>query len=95
MSTTREEGIAKMKAFAARQPTLTLCGALDALDGPKLSDEERLSRAVVMDVLCERHPEAEAAAEEWAEDESTVAPRGLAEVITEAARNAATERVQS
>ena len=87
-SNAQQEGIAKMKAFAARQPTPTLCEALTVLDGRKLSDEERLSRAVIMDVLCERHPAADAAFDAWAEDLSEDAPRAVEVVITAALADA-------
>jgi hypothetical protein len=89
-NTSRQNGLAKMKAFAARQPTLTLCGSLAMLDKGKLSEEERLARAVIMDTLTERHPEAEAAAEAWSEDLSTptAGVGGLADVIIKASQQA-------
>lgn len=92
---TRDEGIARMTAFAARQPTGTLCEALLMLDAKrKPSEEERLTRAVLLDVLCERHPEADAAFDAWAADESTLPPHGAAQVVAEAARKAAKAATQ-
>lgn len=70
MSMTREEGVAKMKAFTSRQPLRQLGEALEILDAkPTLDDAERLSRAVIMDVICERCPEAEAAFSAWADSD--------------------------
>lgn len=82
-NTQASEGIAKMTAFAEQQPTQRLCEALTMLDGRKLTEPERLTRAVIMDVLCARHPEADAAFDAWAEDlEST---GNAVEVVTSAA----------
>jgi hypothetical protein len=69
MTATREAAIAKMKARAAQQPTATLCEAVVMLAGRPRTPETNLTRAVMTDVLCERHPEAEAAAEAWAESD--------------------------
>lgn len=58
---------AKMTAFAERQGTRTLCEALTVLEAkPKLDEAERMTRAVLIDVLCARHPEADAAFDAWA-----------------------------
>lgn len=65
----RETGIAKMKALAARQSTEVLCEALLVLAGEPVTAEMRLTHAVMLDVLCERHPEASAVAEALAESE--------------------------
>jgi hypothetical protein len=67
---TRETGIAKIKALAARQSTQILCEALVTLAAQPNMPETRMTRAVMLDVLCERHPEADAAAEAWAESDS-------------------------
>lgn len=69
-STALDATIAKMKARAAQQSTQTLCEAILLLAGMPRTPEGCLTHAVMTDVLCERHPEAEAAAEAWAEDES-------------------------
>jgi len=62
----REEGTAKMTAFARRQPLRQLAEALEILDRkPRLDNAERLTRAVLMDVICERSPAADAALERW------------------------------
>ncbi len=72
MTTTREAGIAAMKARAATQTTKTLCDALAMLrgKGTRRTPEESLTRSVLIDVLCERHPQAAAAADAWADDDS-------------------------
>ncbi len=86
---TRGEGLAKMTAFASRQPTETLCASLLMLDAkPSLDEAERLTRRVLMDVLCERHPEADAAFGAWAEDDSSPSD-GAVLVVTDAALKAA------
>ena len=66
----REAAIAKMKARTAAQSTQTLCEAILILAAMPRTPEGCLAHAVMTDVLCERHPEAEAAAEAWAEDEN-------------------------
>jgi|HubBroStandDraft_3_1064219.scaffolds.fasta_scaffold126127_2 hypothetical protein len=71
MPMTREEGVAKMMAAARRRPLLQLGEALELLDAkPKPDDAERLTRAVLMDVICERCPEAEAAFTAWADSDN-------------------------
>jgi hypothetical protein len=70
MTTTAEAGIAKMKTFAARQPTARLCESLVMLASMPNTPETRMTRAVMLDVLTERHPEADAAAQAWAEGDS-------------------------
>ena len=78
----REEGTAKMTAFARRQPLRQLAEALEILDRkPRLDNAERLARAVLMDVICERSPAADAALERWADGDD---PRGAVEVIAAA-----------
>ena len=68
--TTTETVLAKMKARAGQQPTATLCEALVMLAGMPSTQETRMTRAAMLDVLCERHPEADAAADAWAESDS-------------------------
>ena len=84
------ETVAKMTARAEQIPTAVLCEALTTLDQrPKLDEAEKLTRAVLIDVLCERHPEADAAFDAWASDETMPPPVTAVEAITEAARKAA------
>lgn len=85
---TQAETIAAMTAAASRHPTRLLCDALARLDRPGMDDAERLTRAVLMDVLCARHPQAEAAFGDWASSE-TSAPGGAVKAITDAALAAA------
>lgn len=67
---TRQEGIDKMMGFARRQTLPQLASALVMLDAkPKLDGAERLTRAVIMDVICEKSPAADAAFEAWAESD--------------------------
>lgn len=67
---TREEGIERMKALARRQPLRSLADGLFALDSkPERDDAERLTRSVLIDVICERCPEADAAFDAWAESD--------------------------
>ena len=70
MKPTTLTGVDKMKAFTGRQSTQVLCESLVMLRSLPNTPEHRLARAVMLDVLCERHPEAEAAAETWAASES-------------------------
>jgi hypothetical protein len=87
--TTREEGLAKMAAFAAKQPTATLCESLLILEAkPKLDEDERLTRSVLIDVLCARHPEANAAFDAWAAGPTWMTAPAI-EAITTAALAAA------
>lgn len=70
MPMTREEGVAQMKALAGRQSLATLAGSLELLAAkPSLDDAERLTHAVLMDVICERCPEAEAAFSAWCDSD--------------------------
>ena len=59
-----------MKSRAAAQSTQTLCEAIVALASLPRTPETNLTRAIMLDVLCERHPEADAAAEAWAESDT-------------------------
>lgn len=81
----RDEGIEKMKAFARRQPLDRLADSLLLLDAKdKLCDAERLTRAVIMDVICEKSPAADAAFDAWAESDDD-SPATAVEVILAAA----------
>ena len=67
---TVDEGIEKMKTFARKQPVSRLADSLLLLDAKtKLDDAERLTRAVLMDVICEKCPAADAAFDAWAESD--------------------------
>jgi hypothetical protein len=78
---TRQEGIEKMKVFTRRQALPQLAGALLLLDAkPKLDDAERLTRAVLMDVICEKSPEADAAFDAWCDSDDN-GPVTAAEAI--------------
>lgn len=93
---TREQVTADMMAAASRHDTALLCDALAQLDRrPRMTDAERMTRAVLIDTLCARHPEADAAFEAWAADESTIPPHGAVDAITEAARKAAARRASA
>jgi hypothetical protein len=85
---TREAAIAKMKARAAQRPTATLCEAVVMLAGLPRTPETTLTRVVMLDVLCERHPEAEAAAEAWAESDDDSGTAGHDAAILGAALTA-------
>jgi hypothetical protein len=62
----------KMTAFVNAQPLRTLATSLLMLDAkPKLDEAERLTRAVIIDSICERCPAAEAAFDAWAESDDT------------------------
>jgi hypothetical protein len=89
MSRSAAEVIAAMKAKAAQQPTRTLCEALTVLDGRNLDEAERLTRSVLIDVLCERHPQADAAFDAWASEEPAYMASTAVEAITRAALAAA------
>ena len=59
-----------MFAQARRQPLTALADALALLEAkPKLDQAERLTRAVLMEVICEKSPDASAAFDAWAEDD--------------------------
>jgi hypothetical protein len=66
--TPREKLIARTNAT----PLRTLAGALLILDAkPKLDEAERLTRATIIDSLCERCPAVEAAFDAWAYSDDT------------------------
>jgi hypothetical protein len=82
---TREEGVAKMKALAGRQPLATLATSLEMLAAkPHLDDAERLTHAVIMDVICERCPDAEAAFSAWCDSDDYDAEAPVAAVVAAA-----------
>ena len=82
-------GMAKMYAFARLQSTTALCEGLRTLEAkPKLDEPERLTRAVLIDVLTARHPEADAAFDAWAAGPTWMTATAV-EVITTAALEAA------
>jgi hypothetical protein len=64
----------RMAPETAKQTTKQLCEALSVLDLPigSLDEAARIVCAVIIDELCERHPEVDEATARWAEDlEST------------------------
>jgi hypothetical protein len=74
-----------MYAFARRQPLRTLAGSLLKLDKPR-DEAERLTRAVLIDVICEKSPAASAAFDRWAEsDEPTPEDPRATQLIAAAA----------
>ena len=90
MSASRTEVIARMTARAQQQSTATLCEGLMMLDRPGMDEAERLTRAVLIDVLTARHPEADAAFDAWATDEAAYQQSSAVQAITAAALEAAT-----
>ena len=74
MAASRETVIVKMKARAGEQSTQILCEAIVTLGSLPRTPETNMTRVVMLDVLCERHPEAEAAAEAWAASDATYDP---------------------
>jgi hypothetical protein len=82
MPLTREEGVARMKALAGRQPLRQPAEALEMLDAKaKLDDAERFTRTLLMDVICERCPEAEAAFAAWADSDDNGAGSAVAAIV--------------
>lgn len=86
------EVIANMTDRASRHSTKQLCEALSVLDRGGLDEAERMTRAVLIDVLCARHPEADAAFDAWASDEPACASLTAVQAITGAALAAANGR---
>jgi hypothetical protein len=73
-----------MMAFARRQSLPILLEALETLDAkPKRDEAERMTRAVLMEIICDRSPAANAAFNAWAEGTSDANP---VTVIVTAAR---------
>jgi hypothetical protein len=78
-------GMDAMMDLAYRQPLDALVDALLLLDAePRFTDAERMTRAVLMDVICIKCPAAEVAADTWVEDENSD-PDALVDVIAAAA----------
>lgn len=93
MTTTQNKGpreavITKMAARAAQQSTAALCEAVVTLAGMPRTPETILTRIVMLDVLCKRHPAAEAAAEAWAESDDESGTAGHDAAIVGAALTA-------
>ena len=59
----------KLIARTNEMPVKTLATALLLLDKPKLSQEERLVRAIIIDSITERCPAADAAFTAWADSD--------------------------
>ena len=82
---TREEVTERMKARAGQIPVRLLADSLAQLDRKrKLDDAERLTRAVLIDVICEKCPEAEAAFEAWAQSDDLDLKAPVAAIIATA-----------
>lgn len=79
---TYEEGVERMKAAAGAQPLRALADSLAVLDAmPKWDDAHRLTRAVLIDVIVERCPEADAAFEAWAESDDVSIRNGSGAIV--------------
>jgi hypothetical protein len=70
-----------MMALARRQPLASLAGALAILDRAGLTPEERQARAVIIDVICEKSPAAQAAFVAWSEDDDAPADGGVPAIL--------------
>lgn len=80
---TYEEGVERMKAAVAARPLRTLADSLAVLDAmPKWDDAHRLTRAVLIDVIVERCPEADAAFQAWAESDDVNIRNGSAAIVS-------------
>jgi hypothetical protein len=87
--TTREQTVAKMTAFAARQSLAQLCEALTLLDAKADRDDvERVTRSVLIDVICNKCPAANTAFDAWAGSDGSTDGRTAVQVITAAVRAA-------
>ena len=85
MALTREEGIAKMTALLNRQSLPKLGEALELLGRkPELDSAERLARAVIIDVICERCPAADAAFDAWADSDDMDQRNATAAIVAAA-----------
>jgi hypothetical protein len=82
--------IRQMTDLARRTPLATLAGALAMLDGRPLDEAERLTRAVLCDVICEKSPAADAAFSAWADDETSPPDGGVAAILAAVAATAGT-----
>jgi len=77
-----------MTALVNAQPLRTLATSLLMLDAkPKLDEAERLTRAVIIDSICERCPAADAAFDAWA-DSDDIDPHTAAQAMAAAAMGA-------
>jgi hypothetical protein len=77
-----------MTTLAARQPLPVLCESLLLLDAkPKPDEAERLTRAVIIDAICERCPAADAAFSAWA-DSDDYDPHAAVRAIVAAVKGA-------
>ena len=78
----------RMAALVNRTPLAILCVSLLTLDAKENPDEaERLTRAVIIDSICERCPAADAAFWAWAEgddDDPHAAARAIVNAVKEA-----------
>jgi len=78
----------KMAALVSRQPLATLCTSLLMLDAnPRPDEAERLTRAVIIDSICERSPAANAALDAWA-DSDDYDPHAAVRAIVAAVKGA-------
>jgi len=79
---TRAQAETAMKTYLMDKPLRLLAGSLAGLDAQaSLSDPERFARAVLIDVICERSPEADAAFEAWARSDDTNLKNGSAAIV--------------
>jgi len=79
---TIEEVTAKMRARMHPVPLPMLADILATLDAkPALDDDHRRVRAVVMDEICERCPEADAAFDAWADSDDNNSRNGSAAIV--------------
>jgi hypothetical protein len=85
---TYDEAQQKMIAVTAKMTTDVLCTTLLLLEGRELDNAERMVQGHIADELCERIPEACAAADRWVEDPA-MWDLSLTEVIVAAAQDAA------
>jgi hypothetical protein len=82
---TRQEGIAKMTAKCHGYPLGLLANSLTQLDAKtQLDDAERLARAVMIDVICERCPAADAAFNAWADSDDMDRHSAVAAIVAAA-----------
>lgn len=72
-----------MRALAAVQPLGKLADALAVLDRkPRLDDAERLTRAVLFDVITERCPAADVAFQAWADSDDNNQHHAVQAIVT-------------
>jgi len=85
--TTREHAEEKMRALLSQRPLRMLADGLALMDRKKkLDDAERFARRVLIDVICERSPAAEAAFQAWAESDDNDIRHASAAIIAAARR---------